>query len=92
MGNPPPIDAKATLLRGPGGNAVVTMLTADGKQNEEAAPQRPRMTIICVPFFDSPLASVNAHWRMLPSRYMRRLPATSVTVPTRRSVQPFANA
>ena len=92
IGCPPPIDAKAIFLLRPGGKEFVTMLTADGRQNEDAMPANARNSINWAPVSERPLANVKALWRTQPVRYMTLLPTTSLTDPDRRSVHPHVRA
>jgi hypothetical protein len=70
IGRPPPMVPKAMFLLRPGENVFVMILTAEGRQKEEAIPPRPRSTIICVPVLDRPLPRVKAVCSKFPSKYI----------------------
>lgn len=82
-GWPPPIAAKAMFRCFPGTNAVVIILTAEGRQSELATPAKPRNSMSWPAVPDRPHASVNMLWKKLPRRYMNREPTTSATLPAR---------
>lgn len=70
IGKPPPMLPKAMFLLRPGENVFVIILTAEGRQKEEAIPPKPRSTIICVPVLDKPLPKVKAVCSRFPSKYI----------------------
>ena len=92
IGWPPPMEANAIFLLFPSGNVLVMILTAEGRQKEIAMPARPRNRMSCEPFCERPQAIVNKDCNTHPVRYIVRLPITSATAPSRRSVQPHVKA
>ncbi len=66
-------------------------LTAEGRQNEAAMPEKARKTINWVPVLDSPQASVEMPCRKHPIRNISRLPTTSDIDPHINSVQPHVS-
>jgi hypothetical protein len=72
----------------PSGKVSETILTAEGRRNEEATPPKPRKMMICALVRERPQARVKAVWNRQPARYTGLLPTASAMEPSKRSVQP----
>lgn len=84
----PPRKVNAMFLCLPSGKVSETILTAEGRRNEEATPPNPRKMMICALVRERPQARVKAVWNRQPARYIGLLPTASAMEASKRSVQP----